>query len=64
MAVAYSGYSFVNWIDATSGEVLGNNLNLVLTSEDAEGKIIKAVFTSKTSETTTNSQTGNTDILI
>ena len=64
MAVAYSGYSFVNWIDATSGEVLGNNLNLVLASEDAEGKIIKAVFTPKTSETTTNSQTGNTDILI
>ena len=64
MAVAYSGYSFVNWIDATSGEVLGNNLNLVLASEDAEGKIIKAVFTPKTSETTTNSQTDNTDILI
>lgn len=65
IAVAYSGYKFVKWVDiADEDTALGDKPNLVLNKEDAEGKIIKAVFSPITSENTNSDINDNTSGVI
>ena len=64
VAVAYTGYTFSHWVDiADENTPLSNSASMTLSREDAEGKIIKAVFV-KTSNQNTNGEVDNsTDIL-
>ncbi|MBQ7977277.1 MAG: hypothetical protein IJ301_01585, partial [Clostridia bacterium] len=61
MAVAYAGYEFVGWTDS-DGNNLGTTLNIRLTKEQAEGKLITANFAKI--DANVNTETSNTDVLV
>ena len=63
IAVAYSGYNFAGWVYADDeNEILSTSTSANFTKEQVDGKIIKALFTPKTSGTNSpNGQTNNTD---
>ncbi|MBQ7977437.1 MAG: hypothetical protein IJ301_02430, partial [Clostridia bacterium] len=60
MAVAYSGYEFVNWTDS-EGNDLGSALSIRLTKAQAEGKVITANFAKANNNV--NTETNNTENL-
>ena len=66
IAVAYSDYNFVGWVYADDeNEILSNSASAVFTKEQANGKIIKALFTPKaTNENSPNGQTNNTNEIV
>ena len=62
IAVAYSGYRFVGWVNANDeDESFGNSDTISLTKEQVNGKVIKAVFEKTDTEYTTNGETNNQD---
>ncbi len=66
MAVAYTGYEFKGWAYADNeSEILSNSTSVVFTKAQVDGKVIKALFTPKTSATgSPNGQTNNTDEIV
>ncbi len=66
MAVAYSGYRFVGWVDATDeSTILSTSASTTFDKADVSGMVLKALFTptstTSTDNTTDNGQ--NTDVL-
>ena len=66
MAVAYSGYPFVGWVDATDeSTTLSTSASETFDKADVSGMVLKALFaptsTTSTDNTTDNGQ--NTDVL-
>ena len=66
MAVAYSGYRFVGWVDATDeSTILSTSASETFDKADVSGMVLKALFTptstTSTDNTTDNGQ--NTDVL-
>ena len=62
IALAYSGYRFVGWVNANNeDETFGTSTNISLTKEQVNGKVIKAVFEPVDTDSSTNDQTNNYD---
>ena len=62
IALAYSGYRFVGWVNANDeDETFGTSTNISLTKEQVNGKVIKAVFEPADTDSSTNDQTNNYD---
>ena len=60
IAVAYTGYEFVGWVNANDEtETFGTALSINLTKEQVNGKIIKAVFREIESDEATNDDVDN-----
>ena len=61
IALAYSGYRFVGWVNANDeDETFGISTNISLTKEQVNGKVIKAVFEA-IDTSNANSETNNQD---
>ena len=61
IALAYSGYRFVGWVNANDeDETFGTSTNISLTKEQVNGKVIKAVFEA-IDTSNANSETNNQD---
>ena len=67
MAVAYSGYRFVGWVDATDeSTILSTSASTTFDKADVSGMVLKALFVSTSQGNSANSTTDNgtlTDIL-
>ena len=60
MAVAYSGYKFVGWVNSNDeSEILSDSTSYKLSKSEANGKIIKALFVPTTTNSNTNGQTSD-----
>ncbi len=60
MAVAYSGYRFVGWVDATDeSTILSTSASTTFDKADVSGMVLKALFVSTSQGNSANSTTDN-----
>ena len=60
MAVAYSGYRFVGWVDATDeSTILSTSASETFDKADVSGMVLKALFVSTSQSNSANSTTDN-----